>query len=129
MSISEYRDALSTDTLNHIITFLIAAIAVFILMLYWSKDRIKEENEINIEKNAHFRTAITTSLDEIYRIKDHHSKLAHDAEKSGDKKTQQEHYPRYAFYTEVVSYSLALKKHGWKEPSSLESPQAVGQSA
>ena len=125
MSISEYRDALSTDTLNHIITFLIAAIAVFILMLYWSKDRIKEEAEINIEKNAHFRTAITTSIDEIHRIKDHHSKLAHDAKKSGDKKTYQEHYPRYAFYTEVISYSLALKKHGWKEPSSMESPQSV----
>jgi hypothetical protein len=51
--------------------------------------------------------------------------LAHDAKKNGDKKTYQEHYPRYVFYTEVISYSLALKKHGWKEPSSLESDQSV----
>ena len=125
MSISEYRDALSTDTLNHIITFLIAAILVSILMLYWSKDRIKEEAEINIEKNAHFRTAITTSIDEIHRIKDHHWKLAHDAKKSGDKKTYKENYPSYTFYAEVISYSLALKKHGWKEPSLVESTQSV----
>ena len=126
MSISEYRDALSTDTLNHIITFLIVAIAVFLLMSAWGKDRIKEATSaLHIEKNEQFRTAITTSIDEIYRIKDHHSKLAHDAEKSGDKKTYREHYPRYAFYTEVISYSLALKKHGWKEPSSLESSQSV----
>jgi hypothetical protein len=126
MLISEYREALSTDTLNHIITFLIVAIAVFLLMSAWGKDRIKEATSaLHIEKNEQFRTAITTSIDEIYRIKDHHSKLAHDAEKSGDKKTYREHYPRYAFYTEVISYSLALKKHGWKEPSSLVSPQSV----
>ena len=126
MLISEYQAALSTDTLNHIITFLIVAIAVFLLMSAWGKDRIKEATSaLHIEKNEQFRTAITTSIDEIYRIKDHHSKLAHDAEKSGDKKTYREHYPRYAFYTEVISYSLALKKHGWKEPSSLESPRSV----
>jgi hypothetical protein len=126
MLIAEYRDALSTDTLYHAITFLIAAIAVFIVMSAWGKDRIKEAtSELHIEKNDQFRTAITTSIEDIYRIKDHHSKLAHDAEKSGDKKTHKEHYPRYAFYAEVISYSLALKKHGWKEPSSLESPQYV----
>jgi hypothetical protein len=126
MFISEYRDALSTDMLHHAITFLIASAAVFLVMSAWGKDRIKEATSgLHIEKNDQFRTAITTSLDEIYRIKDHHSKLAHDAEKSGDKKTHKEHYPRYAFYTEVISYSLALKKHGWKEPSSMESTPSV----
>ena len=126
MLITEYRDALSADTIHHAITFLIAAIAVFIVMSAWGKDRIKEATSaLHIEKNDQFRTAITTSIDEIYCIKDHHWKLAHDAEKSGDKQTHKEHYSRYAFYTEVISYSLALKKHGWKEPSSLESPESV----
>lgn len=126
MLISEYRDALSTDMLYHAITFLIAAIVVFIVMSAWGKDRIKEATStLHIEKNEQFRTAITKSIDDISRIKDHHSNLAHVAKKSGDKKTYQEHYPRYAFYTEVISYSLALKKHGWKEPSSLKSPQSV----
>jgi hypothetical protein len=126
MLISEYRDALSTNTLHHAITFLIAAIAVFLIMSAWGKDRIKEATSaLHIEKNDQFRTAITTSTDEIYRIKDQHSKLAHDAKKGGDKKTYQEHYPRYAFYAEVISYSLALKKHGWSPPSSLNSSQTV----
>jgi hypothetical protein len=121
MFIPEYLAALTADTLHHTLTFLIAAGAVFFVMSAWNKDRIKEATSLlHVAKNAQFRTAITTSIDEIYRIKDHHSKMVHDANESGDKKTYGEHYPRYAFYTEVISYSLALKKHGWKEPISLD---------
>jgi hypothetical protein len=126
MYFTEYRDALSTDSLHHAITFLISAGTVFLIMYAWGKDRINEATSaLHIEKNDQFRTAITTSIDEIYRIKDHHSKLAHDAEESGNKKTRKEHYPRYVFYTGVISYSLALKKHGWKEPISLDSTQSI----
>ena len=113
-----YQAALSSDFANHLLSLLIGAALMFFLMRAACKRQVESAKvQLNIEKNEQFKIAITTSYEDVVRRKEHHNTLAR--QEGGDGKTPNwnEHYPQYAFYTQVYSYSLALQKHGWSNPT------------
>ena len=81
--------------------------------LYLNRRISQVTTDLNIEKNSQFKVAITSSHEDIVKVKEQHSRLLNEAAESGDKSSEGEHRRQYIFYTQVYSYSLALQKHRW----------------
>ena len=113
MLIETYTEALSADFPNHVMSIAIGVCVAIAVALVIHRRKLEESVQaLNIQKNEQFKVAITLSFDEIVDTKRHYSELA-NGEQSRDSNIYQENYPKYVFYTQVYSYALALKKHGW----------------
>lgn len=108
-----YTEAFSATPLLHTLSLAIGFCMALALMLLLQRRMISATIQtLNIEKNEQFKAAITSSLEEVVEMKRHYSELARK-EESKHTNAYRENYPKYVFYTQVYSYALALKKHGW----------------
>jgi hypothetical protein len=109
-----YTEAFSATPLHHTLSLAIGFCIAVALMLLLQRRKISAAIQtLNIEKNEQFKVAITSSFEEIVEMKRHYSELA-QKEESKHTNAYRENYPKYVFYTQVYSYSLALQKHGWQ---------------
>ena len=118
---SELAANLANDPLTYLIgAFLLGVVLASLVALVLSKSPSSDAMypadilALHIEKNEQFRTAITSSWQEIIDKENEHWKLAHEAEERGDKKLHKEENARFRFYLQVKSYAEALQKHGWE---------------
>ena len=125
MYLSDIQSELAANVANEPLAYLIGAFLTGVVLAYLVAQFLRKGPSsdamypadilaLHIEKNDQFRTAITSSWQEIIEKENAHWKLAHEAEERGDKKTHKEENARFKFYLQVKSYAEALQKHGWE---------------
>ena len=125
MYLSDIQSELAVNIANDPLTYLIGAFLTGVTLAILVAQVLNKSPStdamypadilaLHIEKNDQFRTAISSSWQEIVDKENEHWKLAHEAEERGDKKLHKEENARFRFYLQVRSYAEALQKHGWE---------------